>query len=103
MFAYSAGELRLTIVLWDIASAQPRGTLEGSATTLSVTFTPDGKRLVTGHSNGKVALWDVDLEGWPKRACQIANRNLTRDEWKTLVGEALPYRAVCPELPIPRD
>jgi hypothetical protein len=66
-------------------------------------FTPDGRRLVTGHSNGEVVLWDVDLESWPGRACEIANRNLTRDERKTFVGEDLPYGAVCPELPVPRD
>jgi hypothetical protein len=61
-------------------------------------FTSDGRRLVTGHSNGEVALWNVDVEGWPVRACAIANRDLTPDEWKTFVGEALPYHPVCREL-----
>jgi WD40 repeat protein len=103
MLAHSAGELRFTIVLWDLANAKPRGTLEVSATTLGIAFTPDGRRLVSGHSNGVVTLWDVDLEGWPRRACEIANRNFTRAEWKAFVGENLPYRVVCPELPVPRD
>jgi WD40 repeat protein len=98
--AYTSGELQLNIVLWDLASRTPRATLEARATTLSMAFTPDGTRLVTGHSNGDVALWDVDLEGWPRRACELANRDLTRDEWTTFVGEDLPYRAVCPELPV---
>ena len=76
---------------------------EGLATTMSMAFTPDGRRLVTGHSYGKIALWDVDVEGWPRRACEIANRNFTHDEWKAFVGKDLPYRAVCPELPVPKD
>ena len=101
--AYTSGELQLNIVLWDPTSGTPRATLEGGATTLTMAFTPDGRRLVTGHSSGEVALWDVDLDGWPSRACEIANRNLTRDEWKTFVGEDLPYRAVCPELPVPTN
>lgn len=101
--AYTSGEGRLKIVLWDLVNRKARSTLEGSATMLSIAFTPDGRRLVSGHSNGKVALWDVDLEGWPKRACEIANRNLTRDDWKHFVGDALSYKAVCPELPVSKD
>lgn len=101
--AYTSGELALSIVLWDLENGRPQTTLEARATTMSMAFTPNGRRLVTGHSNGEVALWDVDLEGWPGRACAIANRNLTRDEWTAFVGEDLPYRAVCPELPVPRN
>jgi WD40 repeat protein len=103
LLAYAAGELRFTIVLWDLERAEPRGALRASATTLSMAYTPDGRQLVTGHSNGEVASWDVDLDGWPRRACEIANRNLTRDEWQAFVGEPLPYRAVCPGLAFPSD
>jgi WD40 repeat protein len=101
--ASTSGKAQFNIVLWDIADGRPRGTLEGSATALSMAFIPDGRRLVTGHSNGQVALWDVEVDGWPRRACEIANRNFTRDEWKAFVGEDVPYRAVCPELPVPKD
>jgi hypothetical protein len=48
-------------------------------------------------------LWDVDVEDWPKRACEIANRNFTHREWKVFVGEGLPYRAVCPTLPVLKE
>ena len=27
-------------------------------------------------------LWDVDPAVWRRRACAIAGRNLTREEWK---------------------
>jgi len=103
VLAYAAGKLRFTIVLWDLEQDAPRGALQAIATTQSMTFTPDGKRLVTGHSNGDIALWDVDVENWPKRACEVANRNLTREEWRAYVGEAVPYRTVCPGLPAQGD
>src|SRR5688572_2868594 len=98
--AYTSGELQFNIVLWDIRNRRPRGILEGSATTMSMVFLPDGKRLVTGHSNGEVILWNVEIESWPRRACEIANRNLTQEEWRSFVSEDLPFRAVCPGLPL---
>jgi hypothetical protein len=33
-------------------------------------------------------------------ACSRATRNLTQAEWKQYIGDALPYQAVCPNLPI---
>lgn len=103
VLAYSAGEAGLNIVLWNVASARPRAVMQGFATTNSMVFTPNGKRLITGHSNGAIALWDIDTESWPKHACEIANRNFTRDEWKAYVSEDLPYSAMCPKLQVPKD
>jgi WD40 repeat protein len=101
LLAYTAGELRASVVLWGVADAKPLVTLDGTATILSLAFTPDGKRLVTGHAGGTLTLWDVDTDRWPARACEVAHRNLTRDEWKAGVGADLPYAAVCPGLPVP--
>jgi hypothetical protein len=49
-----------------------------------------------------VRLWDVDLQSWLKRACAIANRNLTDEERRKYMGD-LPYRKTCPDLPGPDD
>jgi hypothetical protein len=35
-------------------------------------------------------------------ACRIANRNLTREEWRQYLGD-LPYQPICPGLPVPKD
>ena len=40
------------------------------------------------HGNGQGAVWDVDPESWKRRACALANRTLTREEW-----ERVPPRA----------
>jgi WD40 repeat protein len=103
MLAYTSGELRLNVVLWDLASHKHIAAIEAPATVLSMAFTPDAKQLVTGLSSGRVAVWDVDIENWPKRACEIANRNLTREEWRSFVGDELPYVPLCPALPVSKD
>jgi len=33
-------------------------------------------------------------------ACSRVTRNLTRAEWAQYISDALPYQAVCPNLPI---
>jgi hypothetical protein len=41
-------------------------------------------------------IWDARVDDWRLRACEIANRQLTPQEWTTHVGEEVPYRTVCP-------
>jgi hypothetical protein len=40
------------------------------------------------HSDGRGAIWEVDPAAWAERACTLANRTLTREEW----AEFLPGR-----------
>jgi Tol biopolymer transport system component len=100
ILAHTSGQLRTDVVLVNLRNGRPAWTLETHATVLTIAFTPDGKRLVTGHSNGHVGLWDADVESWPRYACRIANRNLTREEWKALVAEEVPFEVLCPEFAV---
>ena len=90
-------------MLWDVASHQPLPLgppLTGhTGYVRSVAFSPDGKTLASGDRD-TIMLWDVSVESWQDRACRIANRNLTRAEWKQYIGDTEPYRATCSGLPI---
>jgi WD40 repeat protein/DNA-binding SARP family transcriptional activator len=58
------------------------------------TFFPDGKQIVATFWDGTGMVWNVDPAAWRNQACRIANRNLTRAEWRDFLSSR-PYRAVC--------
>jgi hypothetical protein len=74
-----------------------------------VAFSPDGKALTAGYYGvgvggtrvGGVVLWDVDLNSWRRLAGLIANRNLTRAEWRQYFPDRPEYRPTFPDLPVP--
>jgi hypothetical protein len=59
-------------------------------------------QLATASYDKTVRIWNLDPRNWQQRACSIANRNLTREEWRKYMG-AQPYRKTCPDLPAPDD
>jgi WD40 repeat protein/class 3 adenylate cyclase/predicted Ser/Thr protein kinase/energy-coupling factor transporter ATP-binding protein EcfA2 len=62
-------------------------------------FSPDGRLLAVGGFDTLAMLWQVDLGTWRRRACQIAGRNLTGEEWQTYLPPGTPYRPTCPQWP----
>ena len=61
-------------------------------------FDPTGHTLATAFQDGTVLLWDVDPASWLKRACAVAGRRLTQQEWQ----EFLPGGPTSPPV-APRD
>jgi WD40 repeat protein len=101
----ASGSWDQTIVLWDVATRQPLGPpLKGHRDGVrSVAFSKDGKTLASGSIDKTIRLWDMDLQSWIKRACAMANRNLTKEEWRRYMGDDVPYRKTCPNLPGPEE
>jgi len=90
------------IFLWDPKAAQFLGELlnfRGLRGVFGgVAFSPDGKTLASGNP---LTLWDVDFDSWQARACRLAQRNLTLEEWKREIGNE-PYHQTCPNLAGPK-
>ncbi len=104
----ASGSRDKAVILWDVATGKPLGKpLTGHLKrVLSVAFSPDGKRLAAGGMDGSVIRWDVKLENNKflfRKACAIANRNLTHEEWERYVGIGIQYEASCPKLPVPKN
>jgi len=55
----------------------------------------DGLQAAVPTKDG-VAIWDLDPDHWVAAACQMAGRNLTREEWGTYIGDLAEYRKTCP-------
>jgi WD40 repeat protein/tRNA A-37 threonylcarbamoyl transferase component Bud32 len=79
--------------LWDVETGTQIGPqLTAGDRRTMIDLSSDGAHLLEIHANGKGAVWDVDTESWKRRACDLANRTLTRAEWE----EFLPGRTYEP-------
>jgi WD40 repeat protein len=86
--------------LWDMRDptkpGQPIGETQPGhkAWAWGLALSPDGAQAITSARSGELQRWQIDLAWWRERACDIASRNLTLEEWENyLPGE--PYRKTC--------
>jgi WD40 repeat protein len=81
--------------LWDVATGTQIGPrLTAGIDSAMVDVSPDGRYMLQTHGSGEGAVWDIDPESWARRACALANRSLTRDEWETFLP-GRPYEPAC--------
>jgi WD40 repeat protein/DNA-binding SARP family transcriptional activator len=82
--------------LWDVASEKQLGALSSGLSTgpAFAAFDPTGHTLVTAFHDGPVLLWAVDPTSWPRRACALAGRRLTQQEWRDFLP-GRPYKPSC--------
>jgi WD40 repeat protein/class 3 adenylate cyclase/energy-coupling factor transporter ATP-binding protein EcfA2 len=87
-----------SVVLWDVATRQRLGAMFGHVgASRDATFAPDGRSLATIDDEGSLAFWNLEPSTWEAKACQLAGRNLTHDEWTQFVGG--DYHRTCPQWP----
>jgi WD40 repeat protein len=89
-----------TVILYDVASRQAIGDPlnAGYGIVADVSYTPDGRTLASAYGQGQIVLWDINPDAWQPRACNLAGRNLTRDEWHQYLGDR-PYHKTCAQWP----
>ena len=98
-----AGETR-TIQLWDVArrerlGAEPLATGPGGgrfSALPQVEFSPDGRTLAAIGLDARPLFFNLRESSWPAVACRIAGRDLSRTEWRRLVGPGFDYEPTCP-------
>ncbi len=84
------------IVLWDVALAAPfAGPFHGHSDVITGLLFSDDDTLLSISFDGTLMRWAVDPEEWRQRACWIANRDLTEEEWQ----DFLPYLSDRPVRP----
>lgn len=83
------------IILWDAGTGQRIGSFGLAEYWFSgVAFSADSTRLASGTNQGRILFSDVSIESWRTRACRIANRNLTDEEWGHHIADT--RRITCP-------
>ena len=87
-----------TVDLWDAHTLGHLGTLQVGAgdQTPDALGLPHGDTLLITHPAGQVLTWDLRPQHLLDVACHLAGRNLTREEWRSLVGTRA-YRHTCPD------
>lgn len=91
-----------TLILWDGGTLQPMGEpLSGhTGAVAGAAFYPDGAALISGSSDGSLIQWETGPETWEKRACEVAQRNLTRYEWNVFISDDPDsYQKTCEQYP----
>jgi WD40 repeat protein len=84
--------------LWDARSALPLllPVATGSESAWAVAVARRGGGLVVALAvETGIVLWDGEVDSWFERACELANRDLSRREWDQYVGADVPYRQTC--------
>ena len=64
----------------------------------SITYRPDSSALVIASTDGRTWTVNTRIDRWVDRACAIAARNLSLEEWEEYFPN-VPYERTCPQWP----
>ncbi len=88
------------IHVWDIAKGIDVARINNNANVDSVIFGTDGKYLIAANYDNTIFVWSWQPKDVIESMCAYLPRNLTRAEWEQFISDAMPYQAVCENLPV---
>jgi WD40 repeat protein/class 3 adenylate cyclase/energy-coupling factor transporter ATP-binding protein EcfA2 len=84
-----------TVRLWDSATMKQIGSnLPHDENLGTSAWVVKDDQIEVVSSRGKLYRWDLDPRRWADQACLVANRTLTRSEWRSFLPD-LPYDPAC--------
>jgi WD40 repeat protein len=84
-----------TVRLWDSDSLKQIGSnLPHDENVSASAMVVSGDAIDVVSAMGKLYRWDLDSRRWADQACLVANRTLTRSEWRSFLPD-LPYDPAC--------
>ena len=103
--AFEDGSARV----WELVTGKEIAYAKHVGSVSTVAFSPDGKYVVSGGciegdmvgcTKSSVRVWLWQPKDLIADTCSFMLRNLTRAEWAQYIGDAMPYQAVCENLPL---
>jgi WD40 repeat protein len=85
------------LLLFDATTGEAIGT-PLTTVNLASGFAPDGRSMLVMDGTAGVHRFDIDPRSWVRRACDIAGRDLTAEEWRLYLPDQ-PRTPVCPGQP----
>lgn len=89
------------IQLWDTDNfnESPIVLEDHSSWVWSMAFSPDNKYLISGCVDRLIRKYPTHAYEMAQEMCSKVSRNISKKEWDAYVGEDIPYRKTCAELP----
>jgi WD40 repeat protein/energy-coupling factor transporter ATP-binding protein EcfA2 len=93
----AAGSFDKTIQMWVVSELDelPIRMTDNDAYVWDIAFSPDSKYIIAACADGDIRLWATNPDMIAQDMCKELKRNLNEDEWKTYVGNDIPYRNTC--------
>ncbi len=93
----AAGSFDKTIEMWVVSELDelPIRMTDNDAYVWDIKFTSDSKYIISACADGDIRIWPTEPGMIAQDMCKEMKRNLTEDEWKTYVGNDIPYRNTC--------